>query len=109
MELKLRKETYYLADILLEHLLHRRKAILDNPAMVATVYLDPRYNRLLDMDKRNEAVKFLQLTKIKMVQLKRTNKVQPTKMNTMNSNMLFSQVKALMKICSPSFSQMTND
>lgn len=60
MELKLRKETHSLAEILLRHLLPRRKAVLDNSAMVAAVYLDPRYNRLLDMDKRNEAVQFLQ-------------------------------------------------
>lgn len=60
MEIKLQKETHSLAEILLRHLLPRRKAVLDNSAMVAAVYLDPRYNRLLDMDKRNEAVKFLQ-------------------------------------------------
>lgn len=59
MELKLRKETHLLARILLEHLVPRRKAVLDNSAMVAAVYLDPRYNRLLDMDKRNEAATFL--------------------------------------------------
>lgn len=60
MELKLRKETHSLSEILLKHLLPRRMAVLDNSAMVAAVYFDPRYNRLLDMDKRNEAVKFLQ-------------------------------------------------
>lgn len=60
MELKLRKESHPLAYLLLEHLAPRRVTVLENQAMNAAVYLDPRYNGLLNVEKRNEAVKFMQ-------------------------------------------------
>lgn len=60
MELKLQKEHHKLAGILLKHLAPRRETILNNSAMIAAVYLDPRFNRLLSLEKRNEAFQFLQ-------------------------------------------------
>lgn len=61
MELKLQKENHPLAQILLKHMKLRREAVLNNPAMIAAVFLDPRYNRLLGMNNRNEALKYLQI------------------------------------------------
>lgn len=60
MEIKLQKENHLLAGLLLKHLRPRREKILDHQAMSAAVYLDPRFNRLLSLEKRNEAVNFLQ-------------------------------------------------
>lgn len=59
MEIKLRKENHILADLLLAHLASRRQTILEHPAMNAAVYLDPRFNGLLNIQHRNEAVEFL--------------------------------------------------
>lgn len=60
MEIKLRKESHPLADVLLKHLAKRRVSIIENPAMNAAIYLDPRFNGLLNVEKRNEAAEFLQ-------------------------------------------------
>lgn len=60
MELKLQKENHPLAGLLLKHLRPRREKILNHQAMNAAIYLDPRFNRLLSLEKRNEAVYFLQ-------------------------------------------------
>lgn len=73
MEIKLQKENHPLAGLLLKHLYPRRVTILDHQAMNAAVYLDPRFNGLLSLEKRNEAVDFLQVFWIRMQNLKNQN------------------------------------
>lgn len=73
MELKLQKETHPLAGLLLEHLRPRRAKILDHEAMSAAVYLDPRFNRLLSVEKRNQAEDFLRNLWSRIINLKGQN------------------------------------
>lgn len=70
MEIKLKKEDHPLAVLLLQHLVPRRVKVLDHPAMIAAVYMDPRFNGLLSTENRNEAVKFLENVWLRMANMK---------------------------------------
>lgn len=52
-------ERIELVDLIIEEMKKREKTLLDNPLVVAAVYLDPRFQRILNENQKTNAVFFL--------------------------------------------------
>lgn len=59
IDVKLRQKNHSLALSLLDQMNNRKEMLLNNPVLIASVYLDPRYQRALDNGQKSTAITFL--------------------------------------------------
>lgn len=59
LEIKMKSSTSVLANYLLSEMETRKQVLFNNPIAIASIYLDPRYQRGLSVGQKNTAVIFL--------------------------------------------------
>lgn len=84
LQLKMKSQTSPLKQCLLEHMAKYETDLMDNPLVIAALYFDPRYQRVLSADKKKTAILILKNIHQKIQTMEKPT--EPASIEDMNNN-----------------------